>query len=45
MLIGTCDEIAETMLERRERYGFSYYVFSDGDLDMAVPLVERLAGI
>lgn len=44
MLIGTCDEIAETMLERRERYGFSYYVMSDGDLDMAVPLVERLAG-
>lgn len=43
-LIGTYDEIAETLRERRERYGFSYYVFSDARLNDATPLIERLAG-
>lgn len=43
-LVGTYDEIAETLRERRERYGFSYYVFSDARLNDATPLIERLAG-
>jgi probable F420-dependent oxidoreductase len=43
-LIGTYDEIADVLRERRERYGFSYYVFSDAQLNDATPLVERLAG-
>ena len=44
VLIGAYDEIVETILERRERYGFSYYVFSDGTIDEAAPLIQRLSG-
>ena len=43
MLIGNHDELAETLVERR-RYGFSYYVFSDGRLDDVAPLVGALSG-
>jgi hypothetical protein len=31
------------MEERRARYGFSYYVISNRQLDAAAPLVARLA--
>ena len=44
VFIGSLDEIAEQMEERRARYGFSYYVVSDRQLDRAAPLVARLAG-
>jgi len=43
VFIGSLDEIAEQMEERRARYGFSYYVVSDRQLDRAAPLVARLA--
>jgi hypothetical protein len=33
-LLGTVDEIVETLQERRERYGFSYFVVLE-------PVVER----
>jgi hypothetical protein len=32
------------MEERRARYGFSYHVVSDRQLDLAAPLVAGLAG-
>ena len=44
VFIGSVNEIADQMEQRRERYGFSYYVVSDRQLDRAAPLVERLAG-
>ena len=44
VFIGSLDHIAEQMEERRARYGFSYYVVSDRQLDRAAPLVARLAG-
>jgi probable F420-dependent oxidoreductase len=44
VFIGSLDDIAEQMEERRARYGFSYYVVSDRQLDRAAPLVARLAG-
>jgi probable F420-dependent oxidoreductase len=44
VFIGSLDEIVQDMRERRERYGFSYYVFSDTQIDTAAPIVERLAG-
>lgn len=44
IFIGTLDEIAVDMVARREKYGFSYYVIPDKALDLAAPLVERLAG-
>ena len=44
ILIGTEDEIVETLVERRERMGFSYWVLHDGDVDDFAPVVARLAG-
>ena len=42
-LIGTVDQIVEDLLERRERYGFSYIVVWE-PMDQFIPVVERLAG-
>lgn len=42
--MGTLDEIADLMVERREQYGISYYVLADQYMEMAAPLVERLRG-
>ncbi len=44
VLVGSLSEIADVMEERRARYGFSYYVVSDRQLDDVAPLVARLAG-
>ncbi len=44
VLIGTIPEIIETLQTRRERYGFSYYVIADAQLDACAPLVSTLAG-
>ena len=43
VLIGSVDACADLLLERRERYGFSYLRLSD-DIDAVAPLVARLAG-
>jgi len=43
VLIGTPDEMAETMLRRRREYGFSYYVVSDKEMDAFAGVVERLS--
>lgn len=42
-LIGSEDELVETLRERRERYGISYPVLQGGMKALA-PVVERLAG-
>lgn len=42
-LFGTIDEIADQLVERRERFGFSYIVLMQGMVDFA-PVVARLAG-
>lgn len=44
VLLGTVDEIAETLWERRERYGFSYTVVLEPVMEAFAPVVERLAG-
>ena len=44
VFIGSTSEIADQMEERRARYGVSYYVVSDRQLDRVAPLVARLAG-
>ena len=44
VLLGTVDEIAETLRERRERYGFSYIVILEPVMEAFAPVVERLAG-
>jgi hypothetical protein len=40
---GSVEQIAEQMIQRRERYGFSYFTaLRDGDA--LAPVVARLAG-
>ncbi len=43
-LVGTVDEIAETLVRRREELGFSYWVVHDRDMEAFAPVVNRLAG-
>ncbi len=44
LLIGTEDELCEHLVERRERWGFSYVVVPDHSMDAFAPIVARLAG-
>lgn len=44
VLLGTVDEIADTLRERRERWQLSYYVCNDDTVDVMAPIVERLTG-
>ena len=43
-LIGTTDQIIETLRERREVFGFSYVVVHEAELDAFAPVVAALAG-
>jgi probable F420-dependent oxidoreductase len=43
-LIGTVDEIVETIEARRDRWGFSYWVVQGDAMDAFAPVVARLAG-
>lgn len=40
--IGEVEQIVEEMLARRERYGFSYYVVPDTEMEAFAPIVARL---
>jgi len=44
VLVGTPEQICDTLQARREEYGFSYWVVHDGDVAAFAPVVERLAG-
>jgi hypothetical protein len=44
VLLGTVDEIVETLQERRERYGFSYIYILEPVMEAFAPVVARLAG-
>ena len=43
-MIGTTDEIAETLRERREEFGFSYIVVHEAEMEAFAPVVAALAG-
>ena len=43
-LIGTTDEIAETLRQRREEFGFSYVVVHEAEMEALAPVVDALAG-
>lgn len=43
-LIGPPDELVERLIERRERWGFSYVIVGGGDVDTFAPVVAALAG-
>lgn len=42
MLFGEAAGMAQRILDVRERYGFSYFVISDHDLDAFAPVVARV---
>jgi probable F420-dependent oxidoreductase len=43
-LVGDTDEMVETLLARRERWGASYITVNARDLDVLAPVIGRLAG-
>jgi probable F420-dependent oxidoreductase len=43
-IAGTVDEICEQLRQRRERWGFSYIVIHEGEVDAFAPVVARLTG-
>ena len=43
-LIGTTDEIVETLRKRREELGFSYIVVHEAEMDALAPVIAELAG-
>lgn len=48
VLVGTLDQLVDTLQARRERYSISHFQLDAGfapkDLDSLIPLVDRLAG-
>jgi hypothetical protein len=43
-LIGDRSAVVETLLERRDRWGLTYYVIADQDFEFFRPVVATLAG-
>jgi len=44
VLIGTPEQIVDDLLERRERWGFSYVIVGGEDIEPFAPVVAALAG-
>jgi probable F420-dependent oxidoreductase len=44
LILGSAEQIVETLQARRERWGFSYYVIWDTLAEALAPVVARLAG-
>jgi hypothetical protein len=44
MLIGSVDQIVETLLDRRRRFGISYIQIAEMHLETLAPIIARLAG-
>jgi probable F420-dependent oxidoreductase len=43
-LVGSVDDLVETLRRRRDRWGFTYTVVPDDAMEAFAPVVERLAG-
>jgi probable F420-dependent oxidoreductase len=43
-LVGSVDAIADELVARRERYGASYFLWNESELETMAPVVKRLAG-
>jgi probable F420-dependent oxidoreductase len=44
VLVGTVDEVCDTLIRRREEWGVSYVVLGDDTYEAFAPAVSRLAG-
>jgi probable F420-dependent oxidoreductase len=45
VFVGSVDRISETLRERRERYGISYWVVFEASMEAFAPVVARLHGV
>lgn len=43
-IMGTVDQIVQDLIERREKWGFSYIIVGAEDVDSIAPVVSALAG-
>jgi hypothetical protein len=43
-LVGTADEMVDTLVRRRERWQMSYFVLPAETIDETAPIVAKLAG-
>jgi hypothetical protein len=43
-LIGSADEICETLIQRREEYGINYVTVGAANMEAFAPVVAKLAG-
>jgi probable F420-dependent oxidoreductase len=43
-IAGTVEEVCDQLVQRRERWGFSYIVVHEGDVDAFAPVVARMRG-
>ena len=43
-LLGSVEQIADKIIQNRERFGISYYVIFDDALESFAPVVKRMAG-
>lgn len=44
LLVGSLDEIQERLVEHRERFGISYFMIWDRDMEAFAPIAKRLTG-
>lgn len=44
VLVGTVEQVCETILARREEYGLSYWVVHEKEVEAFAPVVARLTG-
>lgn len=44
LLLGSVEGIIEALLQRRQRFGFSHYVWNDSAMETLAPVVSRLSG-
>jgi probable F420-dependent oxidoreductase len=44
VLAGTVEQVCDQLLQRRARFGVSYVVIHEGEIDAFAPVVARLAG-
>jgi hypothetical protein len=43
-LVGTTEEISDTLRKRREELGFSYIVVHEAEMEALAPVIAELAG-
>jgi probable F420-dependent oxidoreductase len=44
VFLGSVERVVELMQERRERYGVSYYIIADEEMEVLAPVVQRATG-